>query len=487
MYEPSIIFGVSFAIGILITGFGTYMIFKWRWNTITKNAHISRTTMQMDNVTNRPPNVITPDRDSNLEYISPLFSESLRGCHNIEGTEENPLYRAGSYLTMASPTISPEPIRLPYSIEMNDSIESQKPSASCNVSEDLRAQIVEFANTSKREIRRNMFEVGEQIGKGNFGKVYKGNVIGMYHDTSKTAVAIKSISGQVTEAVLENMLSEIKIMSKIRPHLNLVSMIASCSTDFDVHRNLWLILEFCEHSDLKNILKLKTEELLSGEDNGVINHRCLIKWAFDIANGMQYLVENKIMHGDLAARNILMDENPVNGGYPVAKVADFGLSKELNDYLIYEKQSRLHVPWRWMALEFLTRNYFTITSDVWSFGVLFWEILSCGRTPYGHQGYDELMIKLQSGYRLGCPDGLDDITSWSPLNLFNKVSELCFVADPSTRGRFSDVVEVVKKELTKEEILFYGQMQENYHTTRSKNYLRLNIKTRAEHENIEAH
>ena len=181
------------------------------------------------------------------------------------------------------------------------------------------------------------------------------------------------------------------------------------------------------------------------------------------------------MHGDLAARNILMDENPLKAGYPVAKVADFGLAKEMNDYLIYEKQSRVHVPWRWMAPEYLTGYYFTLASDVWSFGVLFWEILSIGKLPYGRQCLaDDLVDKIESGYRLVCPNGLEYICSWSPQALFSKISKLCFVSDPQHRGSFCDVVNTLREELTNDELAFYDRMKETYESTRSDIYLRLN-------------
>ena len=133
-----------------------------------------------------------------------------------------------------------------------------------------------------------------------------------------------------------------------------------------------------------------------------------------------------------------------------------------NDYLIYEKEVRLHVPWRWMAPEYLNARYFTDTSDVWSFGVLFWEILSLGRIPYGHQGYDEVAMNLKTGYRLPCPDGLEYITLWRPEKLYESISKTCFIANPNKRGTFSDVVQILRSDLTEEEALFHDQMTEHY-------------------------
>ena len=422
-------------------------LFKTKWDTLQQNILTRSPSFLPDR--NLTQTLDQKDEKNEMEYIRPMLSDTE--CNTSFENEENKV-DLGLLITQVS-----------------------RGSISSVISIDLRIQIAEFAKSSRREIERSMFELGEEIGKGNFGKVFKGRVFGLYSSNSKTCVAIKTISGIVNETELENMLVEIKIMNTIRPNLNLVSLIASCSSDLETNGKIFLILEYCNHGDLQKYLQLNGKDLTSGINNGHVDHRCLIKWAFDIANGMQYLNENKIMHGDLAARNILMDENPLKGGYPVAKVADFGLAKQMNDYLIYEKQSRVHVPWRWMAPEYLTGYYFTLASDVWSFGVLFWEILSIGKLPYGRQCLaDDLVEKIETGYRLVCPNGLEYICSWSPQALFSKISKLCFVSDPEHRGSFSDVVNTLRDELTNEELAFYDRMKDTYEYTRSDIYLRLN-------------
>ena len=126
-----------------------------------------------------------------------------------------------------------------------------------------------------------------------------------------------------------------------------------------------------------------------------------------------------------------------------------------------------------MALEYLVDEYFTMSSDVWSFGVLFWEILSCGKMPYGPQEYDEVVPKLKSGYRLQCPENVDNILTWSPKAVFQKLSNKCFVAEPTERGTFCEVAEILEKELSHVEISDYSQMCDIYHNTRARNYLKL--------------
>ena len=446
--------GVSIPVGFVITGIITFFLLKRKTNKSNATNHLPLNLISSDSAYNSDPRTGNLSRQT-VEYLSPIFSEETSSREtNSHLLQQNELV----------PAVDIVPTRIEHGPLHR------------NISVDLRAQIVNFSRTSKREIRSNMFTVGDQIGKGNFGKVFQGHIIGLHHPSSKTTVAIKAISGQISENELDFMLREIKIMNHISPNLNLVSMVASCTSDFEEHGNLWLLLEFCQYGDLRKFLKFYSSEILTGSDIDTINHRCLIMWAFDVANGMKHLEEKKIMHGDLAARNVLVNENPIKGGYPIAKVADFGLSKELNDSLIYRKESRMEVPWRWMALEYLVDRYFTLKSDVWSFGVLFWEILSLGNIPYGHQRYEELIIKLKSDYRLSCPDGLESIVSWSPEIVFGKVSKLCFVANPDERGTFSDVVKLIAEELKEDELNFYNQIKENYKHNCAEHYLNLNSK-----------
>ena len=154
-------------------------------------------------------------------------------------------------------------------------------------------------------------------------------------------------------------------------------------------------------------------------------------------------------------------------------MADFGLSKRFNDYAIYEKQERQFVPWRWMALEYLTDNFFTMSSDVWSFGVLLWEIYSFGKIPYGHQGYDEVLEKLQSGYTLPCPKDIQSVSSWTAGDFYETISSKCFISDPGSRASFPDLVSKIASYLSKDEISRHEEMQEKYLTTRTAQYLKI--------------
>ena len=342
-----------------------------------------------------------------------------------------------------------------------------------NPYKDINRQAALLSYDTHREIPRSLFSVTDYIGCGNFGNVCKGELKGLYGPKSITTVAIKSIDGPADGAELRDFLQEIKIMSYIKPHPFLVSMIGSCCSDEGDSREMWLIIEYCPHCDLKNYLIENKKQILSANEQNAISDRCLIYWAYEISKGMEYLAENKIMHGDLAARNILLDDNLIQPGRVIAKIADFGLSKKFYDNVSYSKESRVFVPWRWMALEYLTSGYFTLNSDVWSFGVVLWEIFSLGRLPYGHQDYDDVLQELENGYRLPCPQDVNEVTSWSPCKIYQSVSKLCFVGDSKERGEFVEVVKILENELTEEENLMYEALNKKYHDQRSNKYLNI--------------
>ena len=342
-----------------------------------------------------------------------------------------------------------------------------------NSKKDIKSQAAFLPYNTKREIPKSMFTIDEEVGSGNFGTVSKSEIMGLYHPNSKTVAAVKSINSAATDNDLMDLLHEIKIMSYVQPHINLVSMIGSCKCDLETNGDLWLLIEFCQYGDLKNYLIKNEAAIINGNFNDPINSRCLLKWAYDVAKGMNYLSENRIMHGDLAARNILLDENPLQQGSPVAKVADFGLSKKFYDNVNYTKRERLYVPWKWMAFEFLTKGFFTLRSDVWSFAVVVWEILSFGRIPYGHQEYTDVVKQIEQGFRLPCPDNIKHTTNWSPEALYDELAKLCFIADPDDRATFSEVVQAIAKHLSTTELSRFERMDEEYQVTRTNNYLKL--------------
>ncbi|EFX80426.1 hypothetical protein DAPPUDRAFT_32672, partial [Daphnia pulex] len=138
----------------------------------------------------------------------------------------------------------------------------------------------------------------------------------------------------------------------------------------------------------------------------------------------------KVLHGDLAARNILLSN------HNVIKVADFGLSRQLYRDENYTKKSRGLLPLKWMAIESLTNRIWSSRSDVWSYGILLWEIFSLGQMPY--QGYTDEFLFLQAlknGYRMETP-------VHTP-NFVAKMMQDCWMVDPKQRPTFSQIEELL--------------------------------------------
>ena len=339
-----------------------------------------------------------------------------------------------------------------------------------NQVEDLKSEIHRIPYNTKRELIRSSFRIICEIGSGKFGVIHKGEVSGLYYNESKATVAIKSVHGFGPQDDIDNLLLEVKLMSYIHPHLNLVSMIGSCSSELTTNGILWLLIEFCEYGDLKSYLRRNKEAILSVTERGSINIRSLIIWAYHVAEGMKYLSENKIMHGDLAARNVLLTSCGSINDFPLAKISDFALSKKFYQDSRYLKQNRTDVRWKWMALEFLRYDYFTLNSDLWSYGILLWELFSFGKTPYGNSEYEEVLENLENGYRLPFPQGVDK-DEWSiHLNLYDAVSYICFQKNPEDRSTFKTLTKLIEEFLHSSEKIDYRKSVEKYQNEVAINY-----------------
>lgn len=135
--------------------------------------------------------------------------------------------------------------------------------ASVDPKKNLKDQVDDIPYNKKREINRSSFELEEKIGWGNFGNVHKGVIKDWGKEGSTTVVAIKTIQKHAKEDDLNDLLCEIKLMSSIKPHPNLVSMIGCCHSEYKRSRQLWLLIEFCEYGDLKKCLFNNKEKIAS--------------------------------------------------------------------------------------------------------------------------------------------------------------------------------------------------------------------------------
>lgn len=263
-------------------------------------------------------------------------------------------------------------------------------------------------------VPRERLEIGDVIGKGHFGCVY----VARMRDAElgfAVKVAVKTLQGNnFNQEAIESFLAEGVIMKDFNhPHiLRLLGM------SIDERGNPMVILPYMANGDLRSYVKDKTRSFTA---------RQLLRLAQQVAEGMAYLASLNFIHRDLAARNCMIDD------VMTVKVADFGLAR-----CLYQKEyysSREHkgkMPIKWMALESLEDLIFTTKSDVWSFGVLLWELMTRCMTPYPDVDVFDIRNYLASGQRLRQP-------KYCPDSIYKIMCD-CWHAKPEKRPSFIDLV-----------------------------------------------
>uniref|UniRef100_A0A672I2I9 receptor protein-tyrosine kinase n=1 Tax=Salarias fasciatus TaxID=181472 RepID=A0A672I2I9_SALFA len=180
-----------------------------------------------------------------------------------------------------------------------------------------------------------------------------------------------------------------------------------------------VILPYMKHGDLRLTVFLSVRLSLQ-----FVPHQSLLRFMMDIAVGMDYLNSQGFLHRDLAARNCMLGDDLR------VCVADFGLSKKIYSKNYYRQKVAVRLPIKWMSMESLSESLYSSKSDVWSFGVTMWEIMSRGRTPYPGVHNHELLDLLQSGYRLKAPEDCDHKY---------QVMRSCWDPDPARRPGFGEL------------------------------------------------
>ncbi|OAF71046.1 hypothetical protein A3Q56_01221 [Intoshia linei] len=236
------------------------------------------------------------------------------------------------------------------------------------------------------EVDRKLITLQTKLGEGNFGEVWSG----FWRDSVKVAVKMMKQGGSMTSQAF---LHEAAIMHKLR-HRNLVQLMGVCS----IVEPLYIIQELMPHGSL--LAYLRDEK--RGRNLSLTQ---MIDIAAQVANGMSYLEERNYVHRDLRAANILIGDNLV------AKVADFGLARLMNKVLengqtdddVYIANETTKFPIKWTAPEAALERRFSVKSDVWSFGILIYEIMTFGRIPYPGMSGAETLAKIENGYRMPNP------------------------------------------------------------------------------------
>ncbi|ELU07736.1 hypothetical protein CAPTEDRAFT_42843, partial [Capitella teleta] len=277
-----------------------------------------------------------------------------------------------------------------------------------------------------REIPRDRLKLIRALGQGAFGEVYQGELTGETRQHAPLPVAVKTLPALCTDQAEMDFLMEALIMSKFH-HPNIVRFIGVC---FEKHPR-FIILELLEGGDLKTFLRESRPKL---EMPSPINMSNLIQLAIDVANGCHYLEDNHFIHRDIAARNCLLT---TKGPRRVAKIADFGMARDIYRADYYRKGGKAMLPVKWMPPEAFLDGIFTSKTDVWSFGILLWEVFSLGYMPYPGRGNQEVMQLVTAGGRLEPPKEC-------PSCVYHVMS-LCWHGIPERRPTFTSVISRLKK------------------------------------------
>ncbi|XP_073898214.1 ephrin type-A receptor 5 isoform X13 [Castor canadensis] len=278
--------------------------------------------------------------------------------------------------------------------------------------EDPNQAVHEFA----KEIEASCITIERVIGAGEFGEVCSGRL--KLPGKRELPVAIKTLKVGYTEKQRRDFLGEASIMGQF-DHPNIIHLEGVVTKS----KPVMIVTEYMENGSLDTFLK---------KNDGQFTVIQLVGMLRGIAAGMKYLSDMGYVHRDLAARNILINSNLV------CKVSDFGLSRVLEDdpEAAYTTRGG-KIPIRWTAPEAIAFRKFTSASDVWSYGIVMWEVVSYGERPYWEMTNQDVIKAVEEGYRL--PSPMD-----CPAALYQLMLD-CWQKDRNSRPKFDEIVNLLDK------------------------------------------
>ncbi|XP_066522884.1 macrophage colony-stimulating factor 1 receptor-like [Hoplias malabaricus] len=338
----------------------------------------------------------------------------------------------------------------------------------------------------KWEFPRDKLKLGKVLGAGAFGKVVEATAYGIGKEDNVTRVAVKMLKARAHSDEKEALMSELKILSHLGHHKNIVNLLGACTFGGPV----LVITEYCCHGDLLNFLRGKTETFLNfvmtvpgiveetsdyknvttdrmfiRSDSG-ISSTCsdsyldmrpvgsanistqasscgnqgvdsldlddLLRFSYQVAQGLEFLAAKNCIHRDVAARNVLLTDARV------AKICDFGLARDIMNDSNYVVKGNARLPVKWMAPESIFDCVYTVQSDVWSYGILLWEIFSLGKSPYPNILVDPKFYKMiKCGYQMSRPD-------FAPPEIYT-IMQMCWDLEPTKRPTFSKICQLIER------------------------------------------
>ncbi|KAM3875637.1 inactive tyrosine-protein kinase transmembrane receptor ROR1 [Diretmus argenteus] len=266
----------------------------------------------------------------------------------------------------------------------------------------------------------------EELGECSLGKIYKGH---LYLPGMEQAqlVAIKTLKDFSSAQLWGEFQQEASVLAELH-HPNVVCLLGVVTQEQPV----CMLFEFLPQGDLHEFLIMRSPHSdvgCSSDEDGTVksslDHGDFLHMAIQVAAGMEYLASHFYIHKDLAARNILVGEQLH------VKISDLGLSREIYSSDYYRLQPKSLLPIRWMPPEAIAYGKFTTDSDIWSFGVVLWEIFSYGLQPYYGFSNQEVMEMVRKRQLLPCPEDC-------PPRVYCLMTE-CWQEGPARRPRFKDI------------------------------------------------
>ncbi|XP_019730349.1 macrophage colony-stimulating factor 1 receptor [Hippocampus comes] len=357
----------------------------------------------------------------------------------------------------------------------------------------------------KWEFPRDKLKLGKILGAGAFGKVVEATAIGLGEQDNVMRVAVKMLKASAHSDEREALMSELKILSHLGHHKNIVNLLGACTYGGPV----LVITEYCSLGDLLNFLRQKAETFISfvmnipaitensnnyknicnqkhfiRSDSGISsassssylemrpchlsnseplqNAACeetgewpldlddMLRFSYQVAQGLDFLAAKNCIHRDVAARNVLLTD------HRVAKICDFGLARDIMNDSNYVVKGNARLPVKWMAPESIFDCVYTVQSDVWSYGILLWEIFSLGKSPYPNMAVDSRFYKMvKRGYQMCQPD-------FAPPEIYD-IMKMCWNLEPTKRPTFSKISQMIQRQLgehAEQEQLIYQNVQQ---------------------------